>query len=293
MPQRVASSPSARPATSICSASLSTTQGPAIRNSGLVEADVEAAELHCGLALDRRRRSSADARAGAARRPAAHARAARAPPCTKLSKSGWPRRGVDVNSGWNWQPKNHGWSASSIISHRSLGAWLFARALDDQPGRLEPRQVMVVDLVAVAVALGDDVAAVDAVRERARGTRSQGCAPSRIVPPRSELAVAPLDRAVAVLPLGDERDHRVRRLGIELGAVARPRAPRLWRAYSITASCMPRQMPRYGHAVLARVADRRDLALDAALAEAARARGSRPCPSARSMPSRSIASEST
>ena len=37
----------------------------------------------------------------------------------------------------------------------------------------------------------------------------------------------------------------------------------------MTASCMPKQMPRYGSVVLARVADRLDLALEAALAEAA------------------------
>src|SRR6267142_2449958 len=36
--------------------------------------------------------------------------------------SGWPSRGVEVNSGWNWQPTNQGWSGSSIISGRfSLG----------------------------------------------------------------------------------------------------------------------------------------------------------------------------
>src|SRR5205814_6193057 len=40
-------------------------------------------------------------------------------------KSGCPSRGVEVNSGWYWQPKNHGWSASSAISVRS-SAFVFA-----------------------------------------------------------------------------------------------------------------------------------------------------------------------
>ena len=52
---------------------------------------------------------------------------------TKLTNSGCPRRGLDVNSGWNWQPKNHGWSASSIISHRSPAASLFAHAPTTSP----------------------------------------------------------------------------------------------------------------------------------------------------------------
>ena len=41
---------------------------------------------------------------------------------TKAVKSGWPLRGLEVNSGWNWQPTNHGCTScgSSIISHRSV-----------------------------------------------------------------------------------------------------------------------------------------------------------------------------
>ena len=52
---------------------------------------------------------------------------------TKLMKSGWPRRGLDVNSGWNWQPKNHGWLGSSIISTKSPAVALLARAPTDSP----------------------------------------------------------------------------------------------------------------------------------------------------------------
>ncbi len=34
-------------------------------------------------------------------------------------KSGCGLRGVDLNSGWNWQPRNQGWSLSSTISTSS------------------------------------------------------------------------------------------------------------------------------------------------------------------------------
>ena len=38
----------------------------------------------------------------------------------KLENKGCPPRGRDVNSGWNWQATNQGWSASSIISTNPL-----------------------------------------------------------------------------------------------------------------------------------------------------------------------------
>ena len=46
--------------------------------------------------------------------------------------------------------------------------------------------------------------------------------------------------------------------------------PQTCRANSMTAICMPRQMPRYGTSFSAGVAGRLDLPLDAAAAEAAR-----------------------
>ena len=73
-----------------------------------------------------------------------------------------------------------------------------------------------------------------------------------------------------------------------------PARPHTWRANSMTAHCMPRQMPKNGTPLLARVAHRRDLALDPAVAEAARARG---CRARRrdgaAAPSRSMCSAST
>jgi len=38
-------------------------------------------------------------------------------------KSGCGQSGLDLNSGWNWQPKNHGWLGSSMISTRSASLY--------------------------------------------------------------------------------------------------------------------------------------------------------------------------
>ena len=68
----------------------------------------------------------------AARRRHRHRRAARTPlsgsvSCSRVlycnaarmnpRKSGWHSSGRDLNSGWNWHPTNHGWSAISTTSY--------------------------------------------------------------------------------------------------------------------------------------------------------------------------------
>jgi len=82
------------------------------------------------------------------------------------------------------------------------------------------------------------------------------------------LLAAPFDAALAVHPFGDQRYHRVRRLGVEFGAVG-----------AVETGHMARELDgrelhaeadtEVGHLVLARVADRHNLALGAATAEAA------------------------
>ena len=81
-------------------------------------------------------------------------------------KSGWPPHGVDLNSGWNCTPMNHGCTlfGSSTISV-SFSRWVMRR--DHEAGLGQPVEVVLVGLVAVPMALGDDVA-VDLVRQRAR-----------------------------------------------------------------------------------------------------------------------------
>src|SRR5690606_41294707 len=68
-----------------------------------VQPDFETAELHAMAP----RRGVPDCRCRAR-----YSQAAR----TKPQNSGWPSRGVDVNSGWNWQATNQGWSGCSTIS---------------------------------------------------------------------------------------------------------------------------------------------------------------------------------
>ena len=183
----------------------------------------------------------------------------------KLLNSGCPPRGVDVNSGWNWQPTNQGWSGSSISSQSDSA---FVRAATFSPTASSLRQVVVVDLVAVAVPLVDDVALVDPMHQRARNhVRRLRAETHRAAEVR--LLVAPLDLPVGVLPFGDERDHRMRRVGVELRAVR-----------ALEPGLVPRELDdrelhaqadaEVRQALLARVLDRPDLALDAALAEAAR-----------------------
>ena len=75
-------------------------------------------------------------------------------------------------------------------------------------------------------------------------------------------------RALLVLPLGDQRDDRMRRGAVELGAV------RALEPGDVARELDDRELhaeadAEVRHAVLARVAHRLDLALDAALAEAA------------------------
>src|SRR5207247_9864718 len=122
--------------------------------------------------------------------------------------------------------------------------------------------------VAGAVGLGHGLLAVDPVSERAllhrRGLRAQAHGAAEV-----RLLVAAFDLAVLGLPLGDERDHRMRRVGIEFGRI---------RAFE--ADLVARDLDRGDlHAeadaevrnlAFAGVLHRGDLALDAALAEAAR-----------------------
>ncbi len=81
--------------------------------------------------------------------------------------------------------------------------------------------------------------------------------------------VARLHAARLVLPLGDQRDHRMRRRAVELGAVGVGEAEHVAAEFD-DRHLHPQADAEVGHAVLAGVAHCLDLALDAALAEAAR-----------------------
>ena len=114
----------------------------------------------------------------------------------KSRNSGCGRFGRDLNSGWNWVPTIHGWSASSPISTRRPSG---ERPLETSPAAAEPVAVLVVELVAVAVPLEDDRLAVGAAA--ARGARHE-LARIDAQPHRAALVRD-------VLLLGQQVDHRV------------------------------------------------------------------------------------
>ena len=128
-------------------------------------------------------------------------------------------------------------------------------------------QVVDVGFVAVAMPLGHHVA-VDLVRQRALGhvgaLRAQAHGAAQV-----GVLVARLDGAVGVFPLGDQRDHGVGRVGLELGAVGVLQARHVARVFD-GGDLHAQADAQVGHLVLAGEARGGDLAFDAALAEAAR-----------------------
>ena len=165
------------------------TQGPAISNSGLVVADLLARQLH-------------DA-AAAGNCAAREARAA----LTKPVNSGWPSRGVEVNSGWNCVATNQGWSGKLHDLHQAVGR----KSGEPQARALELVQVVVVEFVAMPVSFPDHIRAIQRPRHACRRPARTSCAPRRMVPPRSDFSLRCCAPQGLVLPLGDHRDHRMRR----------------------------------------------------------------------------------
>ncbi len=115
-----------------------------------------------------RRRSPGVGRLGVDRQREARAadrRPVRGPPRTNAANSGCGRSGRLLNSGWAWVPTKNGWLGQlDELDQPVVGRG--ARA--HEPGLLEPAAVLVVDLVAVAVALVDDFLAVRPLHDRTR-----------------------------------------------------------------------------------------------------------------------------
>ena len=188
------------------------------------------------------------------RRPRGRARG-RARPRRTRGRAAPAGSGRDLNSGWNCDATNHGWSGSSTIS-TSRPSWNVP--LTTSPRVDELLAVGVVHLVAVAVALGDHrLAAVDLARARPSAS-STACAPRRIVPPRSSTSFCSGSRSITgngvsgsiSVELAPSRPHDVAR---ELGD----------RDVHAEADAEVRDL------VLARDAAGEDLALPPARAEAA------------------------
>src|SRR5581483_10270736 len=133
--------------------------------------------------------------------------------------------------------------------------------------RLELRHVDVVHLVAVAVAFVD-LGTVDRESQRILLDRALLRAQAHGAAEVGFL-VAPVDAAGAVHPLGDQRHHRVRRVRVELGAVRAGEPAGVARELD-RGELHAEADAEVGNALLPGVADGGDLALGAALAEAAR-----------------------
>src|SRR5712691_13256284 len=137
---------------------------------------------------------------------------------------------------------------------------------DAQALVLQSLHVLIVDFVAVAVALVDHVRAVDLASEAPRFERGP-LSPEPHRPAEIGFFVAALDPAVAVLPLGHERDHGVRRVAVEFRAV------RAREDDDVARELDHRELHSKAYAeirdlVLARVLDRLHHPFHAALAEA-------------------------
>lgn len=125
----------------------------------------------------------------------------------KPTNSGWPWRGVDRNSMVR-RPELHGCAAcgSSTISTSRSSIGL---RRDHRAGVLELGAVAVVEFVAVAMALADDIASVQPVRQRAGleplllQARAHGAAEVGVL-------AAAFDFSLLCALFGDQPDHRVR-----------------------------------------------------------------------------------
>ena len=204
-----------------------------------------------------RRRGVVDRRAGAAARDP---RPGRAPPRTNAANSGCGRSGRLLNSGCAWVATKNGCDRAARRTRRGGRR---ARCPSTPAVLLEPGAVLVVDLVAVAVALVDDFFAVGLVHDRCRAASFAGYAPRRIVPPMSTTSRCSSMRSIT----GCGR-VRVELARVGAGEAALVAGELDHRALQAEAQAEERD------AVLAGEAGRGDLALDAAEAEAA---GDRRC----------------
>ena len=152
---------------------------------------------------------------------------------TNSRKSGAGRVGRDLNSGWNCDATNHGWSGSSTIS-TSRPSW----------------NVPLIDEAAVDAAAGGRRCSPrsgggGARRSPARRRRPRACAsPRRARRPARRGASCRRDpRPPSARAAGRSPGYGVSgSISVEFA----PSRPQTWRANSETATCMPRQMPRYG-----------------------------------------------
>ena len=125
-------------------------------------------------------------------------------------------------------------------------------AADDQTGFFQLRNIVVVDLVAVAMTFADMFAAVD-FAARLPGLRSTSCAPKRMVPPKSadSSRVSTLPSAVCHSSIrATTGAAHFKSNSVEFA----PFKPATSRAYSIRAICMPQADAQVWYVVFTRIA---------------------------------------
>src|SRR3954463_8275967 len=243
------------PATSICSSRDSTTHGPAMRNSGRVRPTSNPQSF---MLLRPTSGSCRDHREWTLF-PRTMAQGGRD---VSLEQRMAPaRRGGELRVKLHADEERVPWQLHDLGQVLGRGARRNLVAFC-----LELRHVDVVDLVAVPVAL----VYLGAIDGKSQGILIDGTLLRPQAHGAAELGLlgALLDAAGAVQPLDDQRHHRMRRVGVELGAVRAGEAAHVARELD-GGELHAETNAEIRNAVLARVADRGHLALGAALAEAA------------------------
>ena len=158
----------------------------------------------------------------------------------KSANSGCGSNGFDFSSGWYCTPTNHGWPGSSMISGRMPSGDM---PENTHASRLQAGPKIDVDFVAVAMALLDHAGAVvDRTHQAVLAQHGRIGAKAHRAALRSVS-----DRRSIWLP----RAHSVSSptTGVSQGPNSVEDAsgsPARLRAASITAICMPKQMPKNG-----------------------------------------------
>src|SRR5438105_24531 len=247
-----------RPATSICNCSDSTTHGPAMRNRGRCNPTSKPQRfMRSGDEL--RARSY---RIGDRDSPALECRV------DECDKQRMAAAWIRSEFGMELAAEEPGMARELDHLAQISGGGALGPGANREPGRLEARQVMIVDFIAMPVSLGNGRRAIDPVRKRS-GHHLAGLGAETHSSSEIGAMVPALDRAVAILPLGDQCHYRVRRRGIELGAVRVGETSLVPRILD-DRQLHPQTDAEIGNAVLARMANRLDLAFDAALAKSTR-----------------------
>src|SRR5689334_14779113 len=127
---------------------------------------------------------------------------------------------------------------------------------------------MIVDFIAVAMALDNTVGAVHRARDAA-GLEQALLSAEAHGAAEIGSGIAVLDAAVALLPFGNQRDHRMRGVGLEFGAVRAVETDDVARELD-DSKLHAEADTEIRQAILARIADRFDLPFDAPLAKTAR-----------------------